>query len=245
MSDFKLNPAYTATADQPKAIDGLAEGLDARERFQTLLGATGTGKTFTMAGLIELNQGAIFKITTAGAVTVLYSFTGSPDGDVPTAGLVLATDGNFYGMTDEGGADGQGTIFKMTPAGVVTVLHSFAGGASDGARPQDSRLIQAADGNFYGTTIIGGPSDRGTVFQMTPAGAVTILYSFTGGPADGAYPRGTVIQAATAICTESPMEAVHSTAARCSRSHWPASAQSCTRSLARTGSPNRWSRAKV
>ncbi|HEU4980914.1 MAG TPA: DEAD/DEAH box helicase family protein, partial [Solirubrobacterales bacterium] len=56
MPKFKLNPAYTSTADQPKAIDGLAEGLDSRERFQTLLGATGTGKTFTMAGVIERVQ---------------------------------------------------------------------------------------------------------------------------------------------------------------------------------------------
>src|SRR5256885_2372616 len=80
----------------------------------------------------------------------------------------------------------------MTPAGVITVLHSFAGGAADGDLPQDSRLIQATDGNFYGTTHFGGLSDSGTVFRMTPAGAVTMLHLFAGGPSDGAYPDGLI-----------------------------------------------------
>jgi excinuclease ABC subunit B len=56
MPEFTLNPAYTPTADQPSAIAGLADGLGRGERFQTLLGATGTGKTFTMAATIEAVQ---------------------------------------------------------------------------------------------------------------------------------------------------------------------------------------------
>src|SRR6185503_9731511 len=98
-------------------------------------------------------------------------------------------DGNFYG-TASGSNPGLGNVFKMTPAGAFTVLHVFAGRPTDGAFPQ-APLIQAADGNFYGTTSSGG-SGSGTVFRMTPAGAETVLYSFTGG-ADGSGPVAPVL----------------------------------------------------
>jgi uncharacterized repeat protein (TIGR03803 family) len=115
------------------------------------------------------NPGTIFKMTPAGDLTTLYVFcqqTGCADGEGPTAGLVQGTDGNFYGTTVEGGANGLGTIFKVTPNGVETVLHSFDGG--DGYTPYGT-LVQATDGNFYGTTFSGGPAPggEGTVYRLS------------------------------------------------------------------------------
>ncbi|HEV3060532.1 MAG TPA: choice-of-anchor tandem repeat GloVer-containing protein [Vicinamibacterales bacterium] len=130
----------------------------------------------------------------AGAQTILHAFGSGQFANYPGASLIQATDGNFYGTTDSGGPSGLGTVFSMTPAGSVTVLHAFAGGATDGASPR-AALIQAADGNFYGTTVGGGAFDDGTVFRMTPAGAVTILHAFAGWLGDGAYPSAALIQA--------------------------------------------------
>ena len=100
-----------------------------------------------------------------------------------------ATDGNFYGTTSSGGSGGNGTVFKITPAGTLTTLYSFAG--SDGANPY-AGLVQAIDGNFYGTTYAGGSGGYGTVFKVTPAGALTTLHSFAG--SDGANPQAGVRQ---------------------------------------------------
>jgi uncharacterized repeat protein (TIGR03803 family) len=134
-------------------------------------------------------NGTVFKITPAGAETVLYSFAGGTDGSNPSA-LIQASDGNFYGTTGAGGTSNAGTFFKITPEGVETVLYSFKGGASDGAGP--SALIQASDGNFYGTTGAGGPFGFGTVFKITPARVETVLYLFGSGDYDGAYPTGLI-----------------------------------------------------
>src|SRR6267378_4243088 len=141
------------------------------------------------------NAGTVFQLTPAGTLTVLYTFTGgTTDGATPNAGLIQATDGNFYGTTVNGGAFSAGTVFQLTPAGTLTVLHEFTGGSTDGATPY-AGLIQASDRNFYGTTVNGGGSGAGTVFQLTPAGAVSVPYAFTGGT-DGAAPVAGVIQAA-------------------------------------------------
>ncbi len=111
-----------------------------------------------------------------------------PDGRNPYAGVVLGTDGNFYGTTTFGGANGNyGTLFKITPSGELTTLHSFDG--TDGANPE-AALIQATDRNFYGATLGRGANNDGTVFKMAPAGTVTTLHSFDG--ADGASPFGLV-----------------------------------------------------
>jgi uncharacterized repeat protein (TIGR03803 family) len=153
-------------------------------------------------------------MTAAGAVTLLHAFAGgTTDGANPNAALIQATDGNLYGTTTNGGASDRGTVFKITAAGTLTVLHAFAGGTTDGAWPY-AALIQAADGNFYGTTEHGGASlpggvGSGTVFKMTPAGTVTVLHAFmpwtTPGPRcpgpmcdtlDGASPEAPLIQAA-------------------------------------------------
>jgi uncharacterized repeat protein (TIGR03803 family) len=138
--------------------------------------------------------GTIFEITTAGTLTSLLSFDGT-NGDYPDGKLVQGTDGNFYGTTEEVNS-GSGTVFKMTAAGKLTTLHKFTGSGSDGAGPT-SALFQASNGNFYGTTQAGGTHGGGTVFQITPAGKLTTIYSFCAksGCTDGLNPSAGLIQA--------------------------------------------------
>jgi uncharacterized repeat protein (TIGR03803 family) len=137
------------------------------------------------------DYGTVFKVTLAGVKTTLYLFQGGNDGVTPGGPLVSGTDENFYGVTAGGvtsaGANPYycGAVFKITPAGVLTVLHDFLGGA-DGDQPE-SQLIQGVDGNFYGTTEAGATADLGTVFRITPDGTELVLHSFQGG-ADGDGP---------------------------------------------------------
>jgi uncharacterized repeat protein (TIGR03803 family) len=137
--------------------------------------------------------GTVFKVTPGGTETVFYSFAGGSDGEHPYAGVIQGSDGNFYGTTYFGGSSGLGTVFKITPSGTETVLHSFAGGSSDGANPE-AGLTQGTDGNFYGNTYLGGTSNLGTVFEITPSGTETVLHSFAGGSSDGANPSANLIQ---------------------------------------------------
>lgn len=148
-------------------------------------------------------DGTVFELTAKGSINILHSFTGSSspssgDGAIPLGGLIEGADGNFYGVTDDGGMSGRGTAFKMSSTGQITILHSFADGSvvNDGTFPQGT-LIQATDGNFYGATGAGGSADKGTIFMMTPSGQVTILHSFLDGsvPNDGTGPIGSLIQA--------------------------------------------------
>ncbi len=141
--------------------------------------------------------GTVFKITSAGALTTLHEFcaqSSCPDGANPYGPLVQGKDGNFYGTTIYGGANLNGTVFKITPGGTLTTLHSFSL-ISDGAYPW-AGLVQASDGNFYGTTTAGGIHIMGTVFKMTAAGALSSLYAFCSlsGCSDGANPYATLIQ---------------------------------------------------
>jgi len=121
----------------------------------------------------------------------LYSFTSLSDGAAPSAPLIQGSDGNFYGTTQEGGTNGDGTVFKVNSAGNITTLHEFSG--SDGANPI-APVVEANDGNFYGTTIGGGDYDEGTVFRIDSSGNFESLYSFTGGD-DGGDVSGGLIQA--------------------------------------------------
>ena len=129
-------------------------------------------------------------------LTKLHSFDGV-DGSTPFAGLVQATNGNFYGMTNGGGAHGYGTVFEITPGGTLTSLYSFCSqsGCTDGIEPY-AVLLQATDGNLYGTTYSGGANNFGTIFEITPSGALTTLYNFCSqsGCADGGRPFAGVIQ---------------------------------------------------
>jgi uncharacterized repeat protein (TIGR03803 family) len=141
-------------------------------------------------------NGTLFEITSGGALTMLNSFcaqTNCSDGGGPTT-LIHAVDGNFYGTTLYGGANGNGTVFKITPGGALTSLYSFcaAKNCSDGSEP--TGLMQATDGNFYGTTLHGTGNAVGTIFEITPAGALTTIHKFAG--TGGANPYSGVTQAA-------------------------------------------------
>lgn len=142
----------------------------------------------TTAGGGKSGFGTVFKVAPDGTETVLYSFKGGTDGDWPV-GLTLGNDGNFYGATRLGGNnfEGNGTVFRLTPDGVETVLYAFKGG-TDGQEPM-AGVVMDAQGNLYGTTYYGGnPScgSCGIVYKVTPQGSETVLHSFTGGSSDGA-----------------------------------------------------------
>lgn len=133
--------------------------------------------------------GSVFKLSSTGTESVLYSFAGSPnDGASPYAGLVIDKKGNLYGVTIGGG--GGGTVFEVTPTGTEKVLYSFTGG-SDGNTPYKA-LVLGKKGVLYGTTFFGGTNGVGTVFSVTPKGVEKVLYSFTGG-SDGAQPWGGLV----------------------------------------------------
>jgi uncharacterized repeat protein (TIGR03803 family) len=153
------------------------------------------------------SEGTVFKITASGKLTTLYSFcsqTNCTDGEAPDAGLVQVPNGTFYGTTAGGGANyracriGCGTVFKITPSGTLTTLHSFD--IADGAYP-GATLIQATDGNLYGTTSAGGAASTcmfqelrgcGTVFKITPSGMLTVLHRFE--RTDGGAPVAGLVQ---------------------------------------------------
>jgi uncharacterized repeat protein (TIGR03803 family) len=142
--------------------------------------------------------GAIFKVTRTGTESVLYNFCSQPnctDGVEPIAPLVQGTDGNFYGSTSSAAGNENPTIFKITPAGKLTTLYTFTGTGLQQVSGV-SGLIQATDGNFYGTTARGGTNGNGLAFKITPGGTLTTLYNFcsVGGCLDGADPLGGVIQ---------------------------------------------------
>lgn len=191
------------------------------------------------------NGGTIFKITSDGILTTLYSFcsqTNCTDGEQPDAGLVQGRDGSLYGTTQLGGANGNGTVFKITLSGTRTTLYSFCAqvNCTDGKLPNTAlvqgndgnfygtagttvfritpagklttiyifgesgsvaaALIQATDGNFYGTQVSGGPHNDGSVFRLTPSGVLTTIYTFCtvfvgGACLDGIEPYGSLIQA--------------------------------------------------
>ena len=147
----------------------------------------------------KTKSGTVFKITSSGVKTTLYSFAGGKNGATPYAGLIQDSNGNFYGTTANGDS-GTGTVFTITSSGVQKKLYNFKGGTT-GAFPQ-AGLIQASDGNFYGTTTFGGrtgcsfDNGCGTVFKITSSGVKpikTTLYRFAG-KTDGANPYAGLVQ---------------------------------------------------
>lgn len=133
-------------------------------------------------------SGTVYKLSPAGKLTVLYNFgASSTDGNDPVAGLVRDSLGNLYGTTYQGGANGYGTIFKISPAGEETILYNFASTSTDGFYPE-AGLVMDKSGNLYGTTAYGGVHDKGTVFEVTATGSYSTLYSFGAGKTDGSLP---------------------------------------------------------
>src|SRR4051794_20583165 len=123
--------------------------------------------------------------TASGAIKFQTPMDKTTVGTEPLAPLIEGQDHNLYGTASAAGANGDGTVYRVTPSGVLSLVYSFSG--ADGRTPQ-SALVQAGDGNFYGTTTFGGTGDLGTVFRLTPGGQLTTLVSFTG--ANGSKPTG-------------------------------------------------------
>jgi uncharacterized repeat protein (TIGR03803 family) len=149
------------------------------------------------------NAGVVFEVASNGAVNTLYTFTGGVDGAFPQAGLCLANDGNFYGTTVGGGTNGTGSLFRITAVGVFSSLYSFTalpnGGTNqDGAYPGAS-LLQASDGNLYGTASAGGTNGSGTLFRISLGGSFQLVYAFSalgtnGENSEGSDPEAALIQ---------------------------------------------------
>ena len=159
-------------------------------------GSNGALYGTTFAGVAH-NNGTAFDISTSGVLTTVYNFcsqSSCKDGASPEAGLIQGTDNNFYGTTYYGGTfTYYGTLFKISPTETFTSLHSFDG--TDGDEPIGG-LLQATDGNFYGTTQTDGANGYGTVFRITSTGTLTTLYNFcaVASCADGEFPQDSLIQ---------------------------------------------------
>jgi len=168
LHEFALDNSEGAN---PSFTGQLAQGRDGN-----LYGTTPSGGSD--------GSGTAFKITPSGIFTKLHDFNRDVgDGYAPWGGLTLGTDGNFYGTSIYGrrnkdASSGQGNIFKMTPAGVVTVLHQFKQDGSEGSSPY-APPVQGRDGAFYGTTQVGG-NGQGTIYRMTSTGAFSVLRKLDG-----------------------------------------------------------------
>jgi uncharacterized repeat protein (TIGR03803 family) len=187
---FKLSPAGTFSV----LVD--FSPPDAFPIGQLTLGSN--GELFGTANGYPASLGSVFKMSRIGAVRSL-PLNNSSGAAYPGAGVIQGVDGNLYGITnDTSGLDRDGTVFKVTPPGQFTILHSFCQtDCSDGRLP-DGPLMQATDGNLYGMTNEGGdktcnpPVGCGTLFQISPDGAFVTLHTFEG--PDGETPRNGLMQ---------------------------------------------------
>ncbi len=181
---FKITATGTFTV-----IKHLVYANGSNPRGHLVIGADGNFYGATYSGGAN-GYGTIFKMTTTGTLTVLHSLSSAADGANCYGSLVKGSDNNFYGTTNGGGTTGNGTIFKITPAGVYTVLRQM-NQSTDGTHSQ-SDLIQATDGNFYGMAYSGGPNFNGTIFKITSTGTFTLLRSLVS--ANGINPYGSLLQ---------------------------------------------------
>jgi len=138
-------------------------------------------------------SGTVYKVSPQGVATILYSFTGGADGANPIGALVRDASGNLYGTTNAGGANGVGAVFELSKGGTETVLHSFARNGIDGWGPW-ATLLRDKNGNLYGTAEYGGANGGGTVFELTPEGTETLLYSFGANATDGYFPNPELVR---------------------------------------------------
>jgi uncharacterized repeat protein (TIGR03803 family) len=135
-------------------------------------GTTWAGTTTNCPIMLGYGDGTVFKISTNGALTTLCSFTCGNAGAQPSAALVQGSDGYFYGTTSDAWISGFGTVFKISPNGVLTTLYAFGTVTNEYGQPLDgwgpeAALVQGTDGYFYGTTAGGGKNGSGTVFRLT------------------------------------------------------------------------------
>jgi uncharacterized repeat protein (TIGR03803 family) len=186
---FKMTPAGKLT------VLHLFDGTDGDDPSGGLtLGTDGMFYGATPGGGLY-SYGTVFKMTPSGELTTIHNFTGGDDGGYPMAPPIEASDGNFYGTTSYGGATGNiGTIYRVTPSGVLTTLNSFGLSSSSAGDYANGPLVQGTDGFLYGTTHYGGPDDLGTIFSASPlTGQITTMFSFDG--TNGGNPLAALIQA--------------------------------------------------
>jgi uncharacterized repeat protein (TIGR03803 family) len=190
-----LDPAWAAEDETPLSGYSVVHGFVLSEGAGPLAGVVqGRDGHFygtTLYGSSKGN-GIVFRLSPKGKLEVLHAFRGD-DGLKPASGLAVDRKGALFGLTSSGGKSGGGTAFKITADGAFTLLHSFGGKSNDGAQAMYGSLALGSDGNFYGAQSTGGAKGFGTVFKMSPAGAVTVLHAFKGGPSDGARPLGGLV----------------------------------------------------
>ena len=180
---FRMTPAGDITSvykfcSQPNCADG------AFPQTAPILGSDGNLYGVTYAGGSGGSAGVFYRLTADGTFKALYSFCANfpcPDAGQDPNGIILASDGNFYGTTNYGGGAGVGTFFKITPAGKYTQLYSFCSQANcnDGSYSLFPP-VQGKDGNFYGTADSGGTLGGGVFYKITAAGAYTVIHNFCG-----------------------------------------------------------------
>jgi uncharacterized repeat protein (TIGR03803 family) len=175
-SFFKLTTKGKISPHPFDYANGESPSLPAQGTDLNFYGTTQSG------GDASCECGVVYKATATGKITVLHNFTGyvsgnEYDGSRPIGILVQGSDGDFYGTTYTGGANNLGTVFKISPSGSYTLLHSFAGVPTDGSYPI-AGVTLGTNGNFYGTTPEGGSVNYGALYEITPAGTETVLYSF-------------------------------------------------------------------
>jgi uncharacterized repeat protein (TIGR03803 family) len=187
---FKLDPqgllsvlhAFSGGADGGNPMGGLI-----RDGPGNLYGTASTGGDSKLGFIC----GVVFKIDKKGNEKVLHAFRDFPDGCQPVGALTRDKDGNLYGATEWGGASKWGSVFKIDPRGIESVLYSFTNQA-DGGLPMGPLVLDAA-GNLYGTANIGGGPMYGVVFKLDKAGKETVLYTFKDSP-DGSQPAGGLVR---------------------------------------------------
>ena len=195
---FKITPSgslttlYTFSSDYNSytKASGNADGSE-------VSGVLTLGSDGSFYGMTEFggpnNNGTLFKVTTAGVFTTLYSFSQldssnhNADGVNPNGTLAEGKDGDYYGVAFDGGENQDGTAFKITPTGAFTSLYQFGDNTYEPGGTGPVQLVSGSDGNFYGSALLGGDNATGAIFQLTPAGAITPVYSFdqSGNPSGG------------------------------------------------------------
>ena len=178
--DFAVLNTFTQSGQGTTPEGGLVQARDGN-----FYGTTNAGGANGYGTLYQV-------IPTTGKLAILAAFTNGDPGGSPVGTLIEGIDGLLYGTAEYGGTDNDGTIFRTTPSTSVTTTFATITGGLTGVYPE-SDLIQGTDGNFYGTCNQGGVNNLGTFFQVTPAGTVNVLYSFTGNT-DGSSPLRGVVQ---------------------------------------------------
>jgi uncharacterized repeat protein (TIGR03803 family) len=192
-SVFKIDTSgnFTTLYSFSGAVNGSGPDGLAINSTGALYGATFSGGPTFYSSEVGIGNGLIFTLSAAGQESTLASFSGPADGSQPESGVVLDAADNLYGVSSGGGIHDQGAVYKITAAGVLTLLHSFTGGA-DGGFPSGVLSLDSS-GNLYGTASSGGSHGFGLVYKLDSTLHETALYNFKGGT-DGASPVGGVIR---------------------------------------------------